>query len=132
MAQFTPDDLGDELSDFLTESHLGTLTIVKADGSPHVTPIGFTYEPVAQIARVITWSESWKAKHLAALGDAPAAICSVDGRRWVTLTGVAVVTDDPDAVTEGVRRYASRYRTPKDRPDRVVIELAVSSIVGNV
>jgi len=48
------DDLGPEVIDFLTERHLATLTTLRRDGSPHVVPVGFTYEPQARIARVIT------------------------------------------------------------------------------
>ncbi len=39
------DDLGPEVIDFLTERHLATLTTLRRDGSPHVVPVGFTYEP---------------------------------------------------------------------------------------
>ena len=55
----------------------------------------------------------------------------VDGPRWLTLEGPATVTDDPARVAEGVRRYAERYRPPKQRPDRVVIELAVDRVLGH-
>ena len=30
--------------DFLTERHLATLTTLRRDGSPHVVPVGFTYD----------------------------------------------------------------------------------------
>ncbi len=130
MAIIDPTDPGDEVSAFLAEYHLASLTIVKGDGVPHVTPVGFTYDPETRIARVITWADSWKARHVAGLHEAQAAICSVDGGRWLTLSGTATVTNQPDAVAEGVRRYAERYRPPKVRDDRVVIEVAVNKIVG--
>ena len=47
----------------------------------------------------------------------------MDGGRWLTLEGAATVTDDPERVAEGVRRYAERYRQPGERDDRVVIEI---------
>ena len=56
----------------------------------------------------------------------------MDGARWVTLSGVGTVTDEPEAVAEAVKRYAERYRQPKDRDDRVVIEIAVGRIFGQV
>lgn len=126
-----PTSLPDEFREFLTERHLGTLTIVKADHTPHVTPVGVTYDEEAAMARVITWADSWKAKHVASLGIAQVATCMVDGGRWVTITGTATVTNDAEAVAEAVRRYAERYRQPKDRDDRVVIEIAVKRILGN-
>ena len=121
---------GPAVDAFISEYHLATLCIVKSDGSPHVTAVGFTYESETATARVITWSDSWKARHVRGLGAAQAAICTVDGGRWLTFSGTATLTTDPKAVAEGVRRYAERYRPPKERDDRVVIELSVTKIVG--
>jgi PPOX class probable F420-dependent enzyme len=130
MARIDPQDPGEDVLAFLAEYHLATLTVVKPDGTPHVTAVGFTYEPQTRTARVITWADSWKTKHIDSQESAPAAICTVDGARWLTFSGSATVTDEATAVVEGVRRYAVRYRQPKDRDDRVVIELAVTKIVG--
>jgi hypothetical protein len=60
------------------------------------------------------------------------AVCQIDGRRWSTLEGRAVVRDDPGSVAEAERRYAARYRTPRLNPARVVIEIAVTRVLGNV
>ena len=59
------------------------------------------------------------------------AVCQVEGRRWVTLEGTAVVRDDPASVADAERRYAERYRQPRENPARVVIEIAVDRILGN-
>ena len=48
---------------FLTERHLATLTTLRADGSPHVVPVGFTYDPETRTARVITSGDSVKARN---------------------------------------------------------------------
>lgn len=127
---FDLDNLSDEVVAFLTERHLATLTTLRDDGSPQVTPVGVTYEPETRTARVITWATSYKAVTVSQHPDGPVAACQVDGGRWLTLYGTATVTDDPDAVAEAVRRYAERYRPPKQRDDRVVIEIAVDRIVG--
>ena len=58
-------------------------------------------------------------------------VCQVDGRRWLTLEGTAVVRDDPASVTEAERRYAVRYRQPRENPARVVLEISVDRILGN-
>ena len=116
---------------FLKERHLASLTIVKADHTPHVTPVGVTYDQSSGLARVITWADSWKAKHVASLGTAEVAACTVDGRRWVTLFGKATVTNKAEAVAEAVRRYGERYREPGERDDRVVIEIRVDRIIGS-
>jgi hypothetical protein len=78
---------------------------------------------------VITSRDSRKARNAAATGRV--AICQVDGRRWSTLEGRAVVRDDPAAVAEAERRYAERYRVPRANPRRVVIEVTVTRVLGN-
>jgi PPOX class probable F420-dependent enzyme len=112
----------------LTERHLATLTTLRSDGSPHVVPVGFTYDADQALVRVITSRHSRKAIHLRSGGRA--AVCQADGPRWLTLEGRAQVTDEPGAVAEAVRRYAERYRPPRPNPDRVAIEIAVDRVLG--
>jgi PPOX class probable F420-dependent enzyme len=126
----TPDALSAEALAFLTERHLATLTTLRPDGSPHVVAVGFTWDPPAGLARVITFAPSRKARNVAAAPGSRAALCQVDGGRWLTLEGPAQVTSDPARVAEGVRRYAERYRQPGERVDRVVIEIAVDRVLG--
>ena len=85
---------------------------------------------VAHTARVITAGTSAKARHVRA-GHSRVAVCQVDGRRWVTLEGTAVVRDDPAAVADAEARYARRYRTPRENPARVVLEISVDRVLGN-
>ncbi len=114
---------------FLSEYHLATLTNVRADGAPHVVPVGFTYEPATRLARVITSGESVKAR-LAGRDGAVGALCQVDRARWLTLSGPLRVERDPAAVADAVRRYAERYRTPRENPLRVVLVIEVEKIMG--
>jgi F420H(2)-dependent biliverdin reductase len=46
---------------FLTERHLAMLTTLRADNTPHVVAVGFTFDPKTHIARVITTGGSQKA-----------------------------------------------------------------------
>ncbi|MEM7340375.1 MAG: TIGR03618 family F420-dependent PPOX class oxidoreductase [Actinomycetota bacterium] len=124
------DNLSDDVLLFVTNRHLATLTTMSRDGALQVTPVGFTYEPEARLARVITWATSVKARNVAAAGAQQVAVCQVDGGRWLTLYGEATVHDDPERVAEAVRRYTERYRPPKERTDRVVIEIAVERMIG--
>lgn len=127
---YDPADLPTEALDFLAERHLATLTTLRPDGTPHVVAVGFTYEPERMLARIITFASSQKARNIRA-GETPrAAVCQVEGGRWLTLEGTAVVTDDDARVQEAVRRYAGRYRQPGDRHDRVAIEIAVDRVLG--
>lgn len=125
-----PQDIGPGLLEFLTERHLATLTTLRPDGSPHVVPVGVTYDAATGTARVITSGTSAKAGHIRA-GQQRVAVCQVDGRRWVTLEGSAVVRNDPAAVADAVARYAQRYRQPRENPARVVLEISVDRVLGN-
>ena len=125
-----PHDPGPELLLFLTERHLATLTTLRADGSPHVVPVGVTYDAATGTARVITSGTSAKARHVRD-GQSRVAVCQVDGRRWVTLEGTAAVREDAESVADAVARYAQRYRQPRENPARVVIEISVDRILGN-
>lgn len=125
-----PTDLPESVTEFLRESHLATLTTLRPDGSPHVVAVGFSWDPDAQLVRIITFAPSRKARNLLAQPGSRAAVCQVDGGRWVTLEGTATVTDDPERIAEAVRRYAERYRQPGEREDRVAIELSVDRVLG--
>ena len=125
-----PQNPGPELLRFLTERHLATLTTLRADRSPHVVPVGVTYDAATGTARVITSGASAKARHVRD-GQSRVAVCQVDGRRWVTLEGTAVVREDAASVADAVARYARRYRQPRENPARVVIEISVDRILGN-
>jgi PPOX class probable F420-dependent enzyme len=125
-----PHDLGPDAVAFLAERHLATLTTLRADGTPHVVPVGFTYDPATATARVITSGRSAKARHVRA-GAGRVAVCQVEGRRWLTLEGTATVRDDAAAVADAEQRYAGRYRRPRQNPLRVVLEISVDRVLGN-
>ena len=125
-----PSNLAAEITAFVTERHLASLTTMRADGTPHVVAVGFTWDADEGIVRVITWAGSRKARNVAEQPGSPAAVCQVDGGRWLTMEGRATVTADPERVAIAVERYAARYRQPKERTDRVVIEIAVDRVLG--
>jgi PPOX class probable F420-dependent enzyme len=124
-----PDDHPDDALAFQRERHLATYTSLRSDGSPHVTAVGFTWDPESGLARVITGGGSQKAAN--ARDGVAAALCQVDGGRWLTLEGTARTTTAPDAVAEAVSRYAERYRTPRENPLRVAIEVRVTRVIGS-
>lgn len=116
---------------FLAERHLATLTTLRVDGTAHVVPVGFTWDPADGLARVITSASSRKVANLRARAGR-AVLCQVDGRRWLSLDGPAAVSASPDEVAEAVARYAGRYRPPRPNPDRVAILVRVDRVVGNL
>ena len=127
---FDPLALPPEVEKFASERHLATLTVLRPDGTPHVAPVGFTWDADAGLARVITFAGALKVRHLTRRPHPRAAICQVDGGRWLTFEGPASVTDHPEQVAEAVRRYAARYRQPSERADRVAIEVTVDRVLG--
>lgn len=117
--------LSDDALAFLSERHLAMLTTLRADNSPHVVAVGFTFDPKTHIARVITTGGSQKAVNADRSGLA--VLSQVDGARWLSLEGRAAVNSDIDAEL----RYAQRYRTPRPNPRRVVIEVQIERVLGS-
>ncbi len=114
--------------EFLTEHHLATLTTLRADGSPHVVPVGFSFDADDGLVRIITFEGSQKVANADRGGRA--AVSQVDGGRWLTLEGEISATRDPERVAAAVAGYASRYREPSEREDRVALEIKVDRILG--
>lgn len=129
MARFDPTDLPEGVASFLAERHLATLSIPRPGAAPHVTPVGFTWDADAGLARVITFAASVKYQLIEA-APVDVTLCQVDGGRWLTLQGRAVGTSDPQRCAEAMRLYGERYRDPKQRPDRVAIEISVDTVLG--
>ncbi|MGZ4633718.1 pyridoxamine 5'-phosphate oxidase family protein [Oryzihumus sp.] len=113
----------------LAERHLATLTTLRPDGSPHVVPVGFTWDPAAGVARIITSGTSRKARNAA---SGRAVLCQVDGWRWLSLEGPVRVLTDAASVHDAEGRYAVRYREPRENPRRVVLEVTVDRVLGLV
>ena len=127
-----PPALGVELVAFWAERHLCTVSTLRADGSPHVVPMGIVLDADHALAWGITSGTSQKAVNLRRGHDPRVAVCQVDGRRWSTLEGVAEVREDEESVAEAVRRYAGRYRQPRDNPRRVALRIRLTRVLGNV
>lgn len=118
------------LLEFWTERHLCTLTTLRADGTPHVVPVGVTVDVEARCAWVITFGTSQKVVNLTHSNRV--AACQVDGGRWSTIEGTARVHNDPDSVKRAMDRYALRYRQPQPNPLRVALRIEVERFLGNV
>lgn len=129
--RYDPTNLDADAIEFMTERHLAMLSIVTPDGDVHMSPVGFTWDDDAKLARVITFRSSKKVRLLEEHGSLAAALGQVDGGRWLALHGPATVSSDPAVNADAERRYAERYRPPGDRgADRRTIEVAVTKILG--
>ncbi|MFT3662386.1 MAG: PPOX class F420-dependent oxidoreductase [Gordonia sp. (in: high G+C Gram-positive bacteria)] len=125
----TVDDLSPEARELLGEYHLASLSTLRADGTPHVVAVGFTFDDEARRARVITFEGSQKVRNVERCGYA--SLNHVAGPRWLTLEGPARIRREPEQVRDAERRYAERYREPKPNPQRVVIEVDVARVLGS-
>ncbi len=124
------DQPGDEVFEFLRDRHLATLTTLRTDGSPHVVPVGFGYSPDDRIVRIITFAGAQKAVNAGRGGRA--AVSQVDGGRWLTLEGECRLVSDAGGVAAAVAAYTARYQAPRERDDRVAIEIHVDRMMGRV
>ena len=78
-----PTDLPAAALAFMVERHLATLTTLRRDGSPHVVPVGFTWDREERIARVIATDT---AEVLLAISSAmPRAASSSSDCGWIDL-----------------------------------------------
>lgn len=121
-------DLTESERAFLTERHLGTLTTLRADGSPHVVAIAFTYDHEFGLVRIISSEGTQKVRNVDRIQRA--AVCQVDGPRWLSMEGAARVNREPDGVRIAVEAFESRYRPARENPRRVAIEMEVDRVLG--
>jgi len=122
---------------FVLERHVATLTTLRPDGTPHVTPVAFAWDPATGSAWMTSDDGSVKVRNTEAAatastaGGARGAICQVDGGRWLTLEGVLTVSRELDDVTEAEQRYGRRYGGTLDPdPRRVALRLTADRVLG--
>lgn len=123
-----PEQLNAGALEFLVIRHLASLATLRADGTPHVVAVGFTWDHDAGLARIITNGHSQKVRNAERGGYA--ALTQLEGPRWLTLEGPVRVLRDEASVAEAVERYAGRYRQPKPNPARVVLQVQVQRVLG--
>jgi F420H(2)-dependent biliverdin reductase len=121
--------LSDAALAFVQDRHLATLTTTRPDGGLHVVPVGFTWDEAATEAWVICSGSSRKAAHIRA--GSRAALCQVDGRRWLSVEGPARIDNNPQTIREAERRYGARYRAPRVNPGRVCLIVSVERVLGS-
>lgn len=121
-------DLTESEIEFLTERHLGTLTTLREDGTPHVVAIAFGYDHDRGRVLIISSDGTQKVRNIERNGRA--AVAQVDGRRWLALEGDARVDKTTDGVAKAVEAFEARYRPASDNPNRVGIEIQVDRVLG--
>jgi F420H(2)-dependent biliverdin reductase len=95
-------------------------------------PVGVALDREERCAWVISSGSSRKVRNLRQRPDGgPVAAGAVDGARWSTLEGTAVVLDDAASVARACERYAARYRTPRPNPERVAVRITVDRFLAS-
>ncbi|MWB98181.1 pyridoxamine 5'-phosphate oxidase family protein [Agromyces seonyuensis] len=124
----SPVQLTDAGRAFLDEYHLATLSTMGRDGGVHVVAVGFTLGEDGYV-RIITNDGSQKVVNVER--DDRATVAQVAGPAWLSIAGRAEIERDPAAVAHAVELYANRYRQPRENPNRVVIRIAPTKVMGS-
>jgi PPOX class probable F420-dependent enzyme len=132
---------GDEWKAFvLAAPRPAICAVVLPDGRPHATPIWVDLDGDEIV--FTTWHESLKARILPS--DGRVSICVQDDRppfAFVSIQGVATITDEPEAVKVWAARLGGRYMGA-DRadeygrkngvPGELLVRVRPSKVVGFV
>jgi len=112
------------------EPRVGTLGVVRADGSPHLTPVKSVLDVDGPVLRVLvlTRPDTVKARIVGRTGRASVAEHTPDAD-WATLEGPASLTDDADELARARGLYAARYGEP-DTWGTCVLVVAVERVLS--
>lgn len=120
-------ELTDEGLQFVADRHLAMLSTMARDGSIHLIAVGFTLHD--GVVRIIASDGTQKVRNIER--DGRATVGQVDGRRWISFVGNAVIERDRDAITFAENLYAERYRAPQPNPKRIVIRIDVDRVLAS-
>ena len=100
----TLDGVSEEFRTFWTERHLASLVTVRADGGPHVVPVGVTLDIEARLARVICRGGSVKARNAVERGIAVVSRSTAGaGPRWRAMPSSAPIRPPSPMPSAGTR-----------------------------
>jgi PPOX class probable F420-dependent enzyme len=99
----------DRMLGFVAEHHWGVLATVKGDGRPHLSNVGYAYDPERQLFRVSVTDTRAKTRNLRADPRVTLHVASKDFWSWVAVEGTAdltpVAADPHDATVEELVAY---------------------------
>ena len=96
--------------EFLAQNTWGVLATLKSDGRPHVSNVGYSYDPEAQLVRVSVTADRAKTRNIRRDPRVTLHVASKDFWTWIAVEGTAELTPvaaDPhdDTVEELVTYY---------------------------
>jgi PPOX class probable F420-dependent enzyme len=105
--------------DFVASQNWGVLATVKPDGRPHLSNVGYAYDPDAGVVRVSVTESRAKTRNLRRDPRVTLHVASKDFWTWVAVEGTAELTPvaaAPDDAT--VEELITYYRgTAGEHPD---------------
>jgi PPOX class probable F420-dependent enzyme len=128
-AQIRMDD--DEVAEFLGTSRNMTMATIGHDGAPHLVAMWY-----ALVDGQIWFETKAKSQKVVNLRRDPRVTCMVeagatyDTLRGVSLTGTAVIVDDPDALWEVGVSVWERYTGPYTDEMRPILEAMINNRVA--
>ncbi len=123
--------LSEAQASFLREAHLGVLTTLRADGSPHSTVLWVD----AIDGDVVVNTARGRAKERHLLADARVSLAVFDAQdfqRWISVDGTATLVDE--GARAHIEALAVRYQgavpfsSPRDGEQRVIVRIAADRI----
>jgi PPOX class probable F420-dependent enzyme len=131
---------------FLAKNTWGVLATVKSDGRPHVSNVGYFYEPEAQLVRVSVTADRAKTRNIRRDPRVTLHVASKDFWTWIAVEGTAELTPvaaDPhdDTVEELITYYRGingehddwdDYRAAMVRDRRLVVRFRPEHTYGQV
>ena len=94
---------------FVAEQRWGVLAVVKPDSRPHLSNVGYAYDPEQRLFRVSVTDGRAKTRHLRSDPRVTLHVASKDFWTWVAVEGTAdltpVAADPHDATVEELITY---------------------------
>jgi len=98
----------DERRAFLSAGRrTATLATVRADGSPHVVPVGFVLDGDDWV--LMTSTDSVKGRNLRRDPRVSLCVDDLDPQAFVTVTGTAALSEEPQALGHWATAVGERY-----------------------
>ena len=95
--------------DFLATKQWGVLATIKSDGRPHLSNVGYFYDPAAQLVRVSVTADRAKTRNLPRDPRVTLHVASKDFWTWIAVEGTAdltpVAADPHDTTVEELITY---------------------------
>lgn len=120
---------------FLEEKRFGVLATINPDGTPQQTVMWYAIED----GRIMMNTKRRRRKDRNLLRDQRISLCVEDGQRFVTISGTAVLDEDPARGQATIKALAIRYdgeaeaeeqvRNDYSKQERITIYLPIESII---